>query len=318
MLFKHKHELEELRAKGRRATGEIRSMKTLGSGGSASALLSPDEDLTTTWFECSMQLRVVPDDRTDAPFEAEVLTRIHTIKAQGATVPVWYDPHDHSRVVVDYEADVQAEMHAVLDGDRLLHRHDQVVGRAWTPVAGTLLPLEVLATRGQGRLVPKGRLGQLVAASAAQAMAYVYTAAHELAPRVDPGWFATHDIQIDEAYGDVSRYASQADGLDAGLAVAAAFVSLLTGRIVRPEIAVTGRLDAAGELLPVMDYPGKMIASVAGHAHSLIAPAGHRPEQWKVPQHDRRGLELIFSATAKDALQAALAPHPISGYAPPA
>ena len=53
-----------------------------------------------------MKLRVRPHDRAEAPFEATVLTRIQTSKFMGSTVPVWYDPNDHSRVVVDYEADV--------------------------------------------------------------------------------------------------------------------------------------------------------------------------------------------------------------------
>src|ERR1700692_5020321 len=107
MLFQHKHLLEELRKTGRQATGEILNMTTIGESGSLRAGGSSDSDLTTTWFDVRMKLRVVPHGHVEAPFEATVLTRIHTLKFQGSGVPVWYDPSDHSRVAVDYEADVQ-------------------------------------------------------------------------------------------------------------------------------------------------------------------------------------------------------------------
>jgi hypothetical protein len=83
MLFQHKDLLEELREHGCKATGEILSMKTIGGGLSIRAIWAPDEDLTAGWQNCKMTLRVIPDERAEAPFEASVLTRIQTVKIQG-------------------------------------------------------------------------------------------------------------------------------------------------------------------------------------------------------------------------------------------
>jgi hypothetical protein len=312
MLFKHKHLLEDLRATGRKGVGEILEIKTEGSGGSMRGMIADDSDLTTSWMDCWMRLRVTPADRAGAPFEASLHTRIHTMKYQGASVPVWFDPHDTSRVVVDYEEDAQRMMTGLRRGDLLIHRNDQVVARAWTPFAGTLVPIEVLAQRGKGKLLHDDVLGLLVANSAQEAISAVRASAGVLLPGFDPAWFDRHDLRISEAYGDVSRSATPVDGADAALAVAAALVSLLSGRIVRPEVAVTGRL-AGDQVLAVADLAGKVSAAKQAYSQRLVTPAGNA--------QDKRGkgnVELFFVNTLPEAIAGALARRPIKGYAPPA
>jgi hypothetical protein len=308
MLFKHKHLLEDLRANGRRATGQILSMTTMGSGGSMMALFRPDEDLTTEWTDCRMKLRVVPADHS-APFEATVMTRVHTLKFQGGSVPVWYDPADPSRVVVDYEADAQQKMQGLADLDRMVHRNDQIVGRAWTPIAGTLLPIEVMARKGKGRIHPSGRFGALLTDAAREAVAAVRTG--NLVHGLDPGWWGVHDLEIDEAYGAVPPGATAADGADAALAVAAALVSLLGGHLVRTEVAVTGRI-AGGALQPVADLAGKVNTAKHGYAQRLVAPAGNSGDQYR-----HGSVEMVFAPTLPEALAGALAKHAIKDYRPP-
>lgn len=88
MLFKHTQMLGDLRQTGRPATGKVLSMKTVGHESTTRGMFTPDEDLSTIWNDCWMKLRVTPDDRVDPPFEAKVLTLIHTFKWQGSTVPV--------------------------------------------------------------------------------------------------------------------------------------------------------------------------------------------------------------------------------------
>lgn len=119
MLFKHKHLLDELRQQGRKARGEILSITTLGAAAGFKGTFAPDEDLSHTWYDCRMVLRVVPEDRAEPPFEATVLTRVHTMKFQGSHVPVWYDLADHTRVVVDYEADLERFTEATAEVKRL-------------------------------------------------------------------------------------------------------------------------------------------------------------------------------------------------------
>lgn len=102
MLFKHKHLLTVLGKNGRRATAEIISIKILSEASSIRALWAPDEDPGSRWIDCLMRLRVVPEQCEEPPFEATAMTRVHTLKYLGSTVPVWYDPGNTSRgVVVD-------------------------------------------------------------------------------------------------------------------------------------------------------------------------------------------------------------------------
>jgi ATP-dependent Lon protease len=217
--------------------------------------------------------------RWEAPFEATVLTRIHTFKYKGDSVPVWYDPNDHSKVVVDYEADVERKIRvqqdmekAQQDWDRTAHRYDKRPGLAWTPVGGVLLPLEAMTRSGKGRLTVTGQLSKV----------------------------------LDES--------AQA----AGLAVAAALVSLLGGRIVRTDVAVTGKLTPAGELLPVGGFKEKALAAKRDYRQRVVAPAGNEDNAREVPQRQRQGLEFVFVSNVDEALRAALAKRRVKGFEPPA
>jgi hypothetical protein len=122
MLFNHSHLEKKLREHGRAAPAEILSIKTEGSSGTQNpfkAWSSDDSDLTTTWFLCRLELRVMPPG--EPAFEKTVHSRLNTLKSKGDSVPVLYDPNDHDSVVVDYQADAKAEM------DRLdaLQRHNR-------------------------------------------------------------------------------------------------------------------------------------------------------------------------------------------------
>ena len=119
MLFKHGHLEKKLREQGKKARAQILSIKTEGEGNSMRALFADDDDLTTGWFLCRLDLRVLPSG--EPPFETRVHTRLHTLKGKGDMVPVWYDPDDHDKVVVDYKADAEAVMHHSGEANRLAH-----------------------------------------------------------------------------------------------------------------------------------------------------------------------------------------------------
>jgi hypothetical protein len=108
VFYKHERLERKLREHGRSAPAEILSMRTEGSGNSARGILAPDDDLTASWTLARLELRVMPDD--EPAFEVTVRTRLNTFKYKGDTVPVLYDPDDHDKVVVDYEADARATM----------------------------------------------------------------------------------------------------------------------------------------------------------------------------------------------------------------
>lgn len=205
------------------------------------------------------------------------------------------------------EADRAGETHWMADAERLAHRHDQRLGLVWTPIGSGLLPIEVLAKPGKGRLAVKGHLEKLIGDHAVAAVEYVRGHVTEFAPDLDPDRLARNDLHIAEPYGDVPADVTAQNAASAGLAIAAAVVSLLSGRLVRTEVAVTGVLTAAGELLPVRGFREKAQCAKRGHAQLLIAPKANEPDIHQVSHEDRRDLRLAFAATPAEALHTALA-----------
>jgi len=306
MLFKHKHLLEELRQNGRHATGEIISINTVGEGAAMRAMWAPDSDLSAGWMDCVMHLRVIPDERGEPPFEAKVATRIHTLKFQGSHVPVWYDPQDTSKVVIDYEADLANQQFWSNRSDLLQHRTQQRLGLAWTPLAGGLLPFEVLAKQGKGRISVKGPIEKVIGRHAIAAVELIRARAAEFAPDRDPGWFARNDLHVDQPYGGLPPGLTEAETASGGLAIAAAFASMISGHLVRTEVALTGAIAPDGTLLPVDDLRGKAHAAKEGYAQLLIAPKASEHDLHQVSNRDRGSLQVVFAGTVTEALHTAL------------
>jgi hypothetical protein len=310
MFFKHKHLLEELRANGRQATAEIISMRTVGEGSTMRAAWAADDDLSAGWMDCSMDLRVLPHG--EPPFEAKVLTRIHTLKFKGGSVPVWYDPADHSRVVVDYEADLVSKTEGLNHLERSVHRYDQRIGLAWTPLGGEILAVEVMAKGGKGRVIVPGALGRLLGDVAPAVVAVIRGRAAQLAPELPADWFARNDISIDAPYGAWPHTVTPEEATSAGLAIAAALVSLIGGHMVRVDVALTGVLSPAGELLPVTGIQEKVHAAKQGGAALLVLPAASQSDALHVRQDQHRGLEYVFAATLDEALHTAMTRKPVN------
>jgi Lon protease (S16) C-terminal proteolytic domain len=307
MFFKQKHLLAEMRKSGRRATAEIISIKTVGGSKSIRALWAPDEDLSGSWVDCRMQLRVFPEQDGEPPFEATATTRLHALKYLGGTVPVWYTPGDTARVVVDYESGLAGEMHWMADAERLAHRHDQRPGLVWTPLGSDLLPLEVHAEPGPGRVTVGGPLEKFLGGHASAAVKYVRSNVFELAPDLGEGWFERHDLHVGQPYGDLPADLTPQHAASAGLAVAAALISAASGRPVRTDVAVTGALTQAGELLPVRGLREKAHCAKLGYAKFLVAPKANESDIHQVSQQDLRDLRLVFAASVAEALGTAVA-----------
>lgn len=220
-------------------------------------------------------------------------------------------------MVVDYEADLERMQQAQQEVNALSrqaelgkHRFEQRPALAWTPLGHDLIPVEVAARPGQGHAVPDAEVAGLLREPAEAALSYVRDNAARLLPA---GWFAAHDIRVFQPYGPPPADPG-VQGKDAGLALSAALVSLLSGRIVRPEVAVTGGLTPAGDLLPVARLKDKVATTRRAFIQHLVAPS---PQGGQAPSHHDGDPELILVSTADEALKATVARHQAKNYTPP-
>ena len=143
-------------------------------------------------------------------------------------------------------------------------------GLAWTPVGGDILFIEATRTPGSGRLILTGQLGDVMRESAQAALSLVKNRAESLG--VDPGMFEKSDIHIHVPAG-----ATPKDGPSAGVAMFTALASLLTGRTVRSDTAMTGEISLRGLVLPVGGIKEKATAAARAGPHARD-DAGAQPQ----------------------------------------
>jgi ATP-dependent Lon protease len=187
---------------------------------------------------------------------------------------------------------------------RRTSRPGVATGLAWTPVGGDVLFIEATAMAGSGKLTVTGQLGDVMRESAQAALSYVRTNAFELAPELAEDWFATHDIHIHVPAG-----ATPKDGPSAGITMATALASLLTGRPVRADTAMTGEITLTGQVLPIGGLKEKALAAQRSGIKRVIAPAFNEQDVDEIPEHLRATIEFVFVAEIGEVLEAALEPR---------
>jgi ATP-dependent Lon protease len=174
-------------------------------------------------------------------------------------------------------------------------------GLAWTPVGGEVLFIEATAFPGSGRLTITGQLGEVMQESAQAALSYVRSNTPEIAPGLPDDWFATHDIHIHVPAG-----ATPKDGPSAGVAMVTALASLLTGRPVRADVAMTGEITLTGQVLPIGGLKEKSLAAQRNGIRCVIAPRLNEQDVDEIPAHLRKDLEFHFVSTVEEVLETAL------------
>src|SRR3954469_8338208 len=140
-------------------------------------------------------------------------------------------------------------------------------GLAWTPVGGDILFVEATAYPGDGKLQITGQLGDVMKESAAAALSYVKGHVWRWDPDVPEDWFATHDLHVHVPAGAVPK-----DGPSAGITMATTLVSLVTGRPVRSDVAMTGEITLTGQVLPIGGLKEKSLAAQRAGVTHVIAP----------------------------------------------
>ncbi|MFL5885881.1 MAG: endopeptidase La [Thermoleophilaceae bacterium] len=177
-------------------------------------------------------------------------------------------------------------------------------GLAWTPVGGDVLFVEATAYPGEGRLQITGQLGDVMKESASAALSYVKGNAQRFGSSVSDDWFRTHDIHVHVPAGAVPK-----DGPSAGVTMATAIVSLVTGRVVRSDTAMTGELTLTGQVLPIGGLKEKALAAQRAGIARVIAPKLNEADLDEMPEHLLNDIEFVFVDHIDRVLREALEPE---------
>ena len=144
-------------------------------------------------------------------------------------------------------------------------------GLAWTAVGGDILFIEATAVRGKGKLSLTGQLGDVMKESAQAALTYARAHADEQGIPAD--YFETHDIHIHVPAGAVPK-----DGPSAGVTITTAIISVLTGRPVKRNVAMTGEVTLRGEVLPIGGLKEKLLAAHRHGINEVIVPKDNQKD----------------------------------------
>jgi len=174
-------------------------------------------------------------------------------------------------------------------------------GLAWTPTGGDVLFIEATAMPGAGKLTITGQLGDVMKESAQAALSWVRGHWAEIDPMLGEDWFAEHDIHIHVPAGAVPK-----DGPSAGVAMTVALSSLISGRSVRNDVAMTGEVTLTGQVLPIGGLKEKSLAAQRAGIKRVIVPARNEGDVEEIPEHELGGLEFVFVDEVSKALDVAL------------
>jgi ATP-dependent Lon protease len=172
-------------------------------------------------------------------------------------------------------------------------------GLAWTPVGGDILFIESTRVPGSGKLILTGQLGDVMKESAQAALSLVKSQA--LALGIDIALFEKSDIHVHVPAGAIPK-----DGPSAGVAMATSLVSLLTGRIVFNDVAMTGEISLRGLVLPIGGIKEKSIAAHRAGIATVLLPARNKKDLEDVPASVRKDLKFVFCERLDDVLRHAL------------
>ena len=174
-----------------------------------------------------------------------------------------------------------------------------VTGLAWTEVGGVTLEVEVNVLKGKGEIVLTGQLGDVMKESARAGISYIRSRAEELG--IDPEFYKNTDIHIHLPEG-----ATPKDGPSAGITMALAVISALTGRGVPGNIAMTGEITLRGRVLPVGGVKEKLLAAHRAGVKKALLPVECEVDLDEIPENVKEDMEFVLVETMDDVLKEAL------------
>jgi ATP-dependent Lon protease len=178
-----------------------------------------------------------------------------------------------------------------------------VTGLAWTPVGGELLTIEGVMTHGKGRMTVTGNLKDVMKESITAANGYVRSRATDFG--IKPTLFDTRDIHV-----HVPEGATPKDGPSAGIAMATAIVSIMTGIPVRHDIAMTGEVTLRGRVLPIGGLKEKLLAALRSGVKKVLIPEENVRDLKEIPEIVTKGMEIVPVSRMEEVLKHALIRQP--------
>jgi ATP-dependent Lon protease len=181
-----------------------------------------------------------------------------------------------------------------------------VTGLAWTPVGGELLTIEGVMTHGKGRMTVTGNLKDVMKESITAANGYVRSRAADFG--IKPPLFDARDIHV-----HVPEGATPKDGPSAGIAMATAIVSIMTGIPVRHDVAMTGEITLRGRVLPIGGLKEKLLAALRSGVKTVLIPKENVRDLKEIPEIVTKGMEIVPVERMEEVLKQALVrmPEPI-------
>ena len=174
-----------------------------------------------------------------------------------------------------------------------------VRGLAWTSVGGDTLQIEVNLMPGKGEFLLTGQLGDVMKESAQAGISYIRSVADQYA--IKPEFFKEHDLHIHIPEGAVPK-----DGPSAGITMATAMISAITGIAVRANLAMTGEITLRGRVLPIGGLKEKMLAAKNAGITKILVPDQNRPDVEEIDAEIKEGLTIVFVEKMEQVLKEAL------------
>ena len=172
-------------------------------------------------------------------------------------------------------------------------------GLAWTEAGGDILYIEATTMKGKGNLTLTGQLGDVMKESAHAALSYIRSKAKEL--NINDETFANTDIHIHVPAGAIPK-----DGPSAGITMATALASVITNRLVRKDVAMTGEVTLTGRVLPIGGLKEKTLAAKRMGINTIIIPKRNKKDVDDIPKYVKKDVNLIYADTMADVLRVAL------------
>jgi ATP-dependent Lon protease len=176
-------------------------------------------------------------------------------------------------------------------------------GLAWTPVGGEVLFVEATVMKGKGGLTLTGQLGDVMKESAQAALTYIRSKTAEF--HLPEDFYSNQDIHVHVPAGAIPK-----DGPSAGITMATALVSALTGVPVKRDVAMTGEITLRGRVLPIGGLKEKMLAAIRAGITTIVIPKQNEKDLEEVPRHILKKVKVVTAEIIDDVLKTALENYP--------